>query len=386
MYRNVILTGGTSVFNQNNVFYKKTIEENIFEIKASNPILKNKDKKDEEVENWILEMKKDFENIDEDSKNISAEFSVIIELKKQNKLAENSKIVIFYTDSLGGELSALINKDVLEYVFDVEVEIVKTDEFNVGDKTKINNSMSNFLEKLGSKLKIMDKYSTFFAPIGGYKIMTYLGYIAGSFYGHNIGYIFEGTQKLIEIPTIPIKIDYDLIYDNLDFIQKVLKNDISIIDSNKIDEFIQANAYFFEKEDNMVSLNAFGKMVFENILNTKVLIGRKVYEGIDKNIKKVIGQGILGLISKNKQNKLTGGNDFKNELYHNANWNIKKPYLYKGKSGDPIFRAVWDYDEEKDELKIYKFWTNHDKYESECEKSQKIEGYILNDDLIEFYF
>ncbi|MBZ4663982.1 MAG: hypothetical protein JG776_1697 [Caloramator sp.] len=384
-FNKVIITGGTSVFGYNN--YLKEMAVDISEL---NILLK---RGQVTLEDAIKKCKDRQFPVDEGYyKRISAEFSVINELKKAGHLSEQFDVTILHTDTKDGCLAAEINKKIIEQQFNTKVKLVEVENLDVSNSRKLRENLGDFMEKLSRELVQSYKEYTFFAPIGGYKLMTYLGYVVGSFYGYETGYLYEENQVLIKIPPMPVKIDIEWILKKRDLLIKLLKDEIvyfsDLEEKDKI--FINENSFFFERvsddNDQLVSLNAYGEFILKDYLFTRKLVSRDlIYMFDDAKYRNHIQANLLNLISKVKSFYRDGnkGKNIIGEIMHNKEWGFDKPYLYKGDSnGELVFRCLWDYDFNNDEIKIFEIWTNHADYERECAAISK-KGYNKNQEMVE---
>lgn len=385
MFNKVIITGGTSIFGKNN--YLNELAVDICNLNIS---LKKGEARLEEAIN-ICKSKQFYLN-EENYKKISAEFSVINELKKAGYLSEPFEVVILHTDTKDGSLAAEINKKIIEQEFRTKVKLVKVENIDVSNSRKLRENLGDFMDKLSRELVQSYKDYTFFAPVGGYKIMTYLAYVIGSFYGYDTGYLYEENQVLIKIPPMPIRINIEWILMKKDLLRKMLNgNIIYLSELDEIDkEFINENTFFFEKvpegNDHLVSINAYGEFILKDYLSTKKLVSRDLFYMFgDSKYRAHIQGNLLNLISKVKS-FYRDGNREKNvmgEIMHNNDWGFEYPYLYKGASnGELVFRCLWDYDINEDVIEILEIWTDHADYVRDCKVIEN-KGYSKDKIMVE---
>ncbi|AEX84851.1 hypothetical protein XO10_02090 [Marinitoga sp. 1135] len=369
MYSNIVLTGGKSILGKFNLLGKFIEDNNIEHVKNL---------KSEDVEKWIEKVKVAFQNSKSDPKKVSVEYSLVHTLKEMNKLANNPDISIIHTNTKEGIISAKLNEYIFRKDFNANV-ILKGVDFDINDRIKLNKQYGEFMDILVTELQKGNIYNTFFSPTPGYKVMSYLGYVAGSFYGYKMGYLYEEGSVFQEVPPIPIKFDIEESIDYLYLIKEIQESEIKYNSLSKMEqEFIDNHTYFFDTIDGVVVLNAFGLFLFKNILTTEIFISdelKEMWDKLDNDKRKFVKTQIFELIRKIKLFK-SNNNSYKGELMHNKSWEGKrfnKPYLYKSITGN-IFRAVWDTDENK--LNLYYIWLDHDKYEREYEKiMQKYQDY-----------
>lgn len=384
-FNKVIITGGTSIFGKNNYLNEVAVDV----CNLNNLVRKGEINLEEAIN--ICKSKQFLVN-EEHYKRISAEFSVINELKKSKRLSENFEVTILHTDTKDGCLAAEINKKIIEQEFKTSVKLVEVENIDVSNSRKLRENLGDFMDKLSRELVQSYKDYTFFAPIGGYKIMTYLGYVIGSFYGYETGYLYEENQVLIKIPPMPIRINIEWILTKKDLLRRMLNDDIVYFsDLNEKDRiFIDENSFFFEKvkegEDYLVSLNAYGQFILKDYLSTKKMVSKDLlYMFSDTKCSTHIQSNLLNLVSKVKSFYRDGnkGKNVMGEIMHNKDWGFEYPYLYKGDSnGELVFRCLWDYDANEDVIKIFDIWLDHANYERDCRRIKE-RGYNKNIDMVE---
>lgn len=307
---------------------------------------------------------------------------MLCSLKANDKMLEEPKIILIHTDTFAGRAAAYLNKEILERDFKAEVKLDEIKDLDVTNRVKLNRSLGDFMSLVNEHLHGRHKSYVCFAPIGGYKIFSSLGYIVASFNDLPTAYLHEDRQVLHEIPPIPVKYDIKFIEENGEFLRKLYISDI--LEQRDLEYYqlhlIKENSHFFETADNMISINPFGLFIcdqdeFRHIFGIKVFISQDVVQLFEKfpSAKSFIHQQLLELIKKIESK----GNNA--DLYHEREFkNLKnktlKFHLYKGASnGTHVFRASWKYDEEKRELYINYIWLNHDDYEGEVARGKGLE-------------
>ncbi|ABP65705.1 hypothetical protein Csac_0050 [Caldicellulosiruptor saccharolyticus DSM 8903] len=177
-------------------------------------ICKEKGLTDEEIKRLVKER----------PNQVSAEFSMLNGLKEKELLDDKFSVSIIHSDTPDGIMAALINKKVIELIFEGSIVFMaEVEDVDVSNEVKLQRSLGNFMQVVAKELLKGSKETTFFAPIGGYKYMTYLGYVAGALFGYPSGYMYEKDQELLVVPPIPIEINFDLIAKNKNFIANLLK-------------------------------------------------------------------------------------------------------------------------------------------------------------------
>ena len=372
MFKNIVMTSGVSIFGSYNIFGKLTREKNIFEFDRTNPVKPAGE--EVAIKDWLKVMRKNFDKIEGNEHNISAEYSLVHALQKQNKLDKKPIIDLLHSENFGGKASAALIEDILVYIFNAEVNSIEIKELDVTDRLKLNRGLGDFMARLNKVLE--DKHSQFtcFAPIGGYKVFSYFGYIAGSLNDLPTAYLHEDKQVLQEIPPVPISYDTGFILDNDQFLRRLYFFGGSLEEFNYQEkEIIGKYSHFFDFADDLVDINAFGilicKKYFPHIFAVQVYLSKEAQDVIESNPsnKQFAYQQLRNLAQKLDE----GIKDW--DLYHEREFKNLNPSeleysLYKASQGE--FRATWKYDASNKELFVNYIWFNHKRYEREVEQGK----------------
>lgn len=385
MYSKIVMTGGISLFGRNNLFGKLTRDKELFKFERTNPLPKDSQDEKKEIENWIKEMRNHLNEIEGHEENVSAEYSMIYALKVNDKLAGRPEIVLIHTNTFGGRAAAYLNKEILEKRFNAKVKLDEIKELDITDRIKLNRSLGDFMSLINKYLSNSHKSYTCFAPIGGYKIFSYLGYIVGSFNDLPTTYLHEDRQVLHEIPPVPIEYDETFVEENSEFLRELYIK--GIMEEKELDyhqkQLVKENSHFFEVGDGLVIINIFAENFvckqdnFRHIFGTKVFISEEVSRLIKRNTseQEFIYQQIRVLTDK-IENKSDDDNLNHENTFSTLKDKTLKYHLYKGASNGKrgnVFRCSWKYDDKKRNLYINFVWLDHDVYEREAARGKGLE-------------
>lgn len=382
MYHRIVMTGGISLFGGHNFFGKLTRDKKLLNFDRTNPYPSDYQRAEEELKNWLNEMKNYFFQIREKEQNLSAEYSMLHSLKANGKIIEKPEVILMHTDTFAGRAAAYLNKEILEREFNVKVELDEIKDLDVTNRVKLNRSLGDFMSLVHKHLHGSHKDYVCFAPIGGYKIFSSLGYIVASFNNLDTAYLHEDKQILHEIPPIPVKYDDNFIEENSEFLRKLYISEIleqtDLAYHHRV--LVKENSHFFETLDTMVSINAFGLFIcnqdkFRHIFGSRIFINKEVSKLIEltPSAKEFIYQQIIGLIKKIESQEHIA------YLYHEREFNTLKDktlkyHLYKGSSkGTHVFRAAWKYNEAKRDLYLNFIWLDHEVYDREAPYGKGLE-------------
>ncbi|GAB4295124.1 MAG: hypothetical protein Kow0068_19850 [Marinilabiliales bacterium] len=168
-------------------------------------------------------------SIDE-AKKASAELNGLLSF--DTKYTKNDLLYFVVTDTYQSNLAFEVVNTFLKSNFDIEGQKIELKSLTTKNKHEFVEGIKELLRWVNQHLPgyIKNNYSVYFNLTGGFKSL--LGYLTpvGMFYANSIFYIFE-TGELIEIPKLPITIDYTLF-------------------ESKAKEFLLMDAnYFFTKND-----------------------------------------------------------------------------------------------------------------------------------------
>lgn len=384
MYHHIVMTTGVSLFAGRSVFGGWTRERDYFKFEQGrhNPYLHEGTTEEQVTKQWLQEAQEVFASASQDPENVSAEYTMLHVLRKQNKLSDQPNVILFHTETLGGRLAAKLMHKVIEHDFGATVRLhgVAIDVKN--ERVQLNSQIGDYMKKLSDALIWGDPTSTCFAPIGGYKVMTSFGYIVGAFHGYPTAYVQEEAQhRLHIIPPVPLDIPEVFFEAHVDFIRRLRKKDLIPYDDLNYHEQTVVDSYpaLFDIDEGLVCFNPFGEFLFKReqyrtSLETKVYVSEAVLRLIDKHPsqKAYIYQQIRVLMEKARQDDISD----RGILHHERDFaDLKgrklKYKLYKGASNgrSGVFRATWNYEEDDDILFINYLWLKKP-YEEEVKQGR----------------
>lgn len=379
MYNRMILTGGISLFTNRTL--NPILEEGYSDFfKIDEKLDDEKIVLMDEIVAYLKGKLATFERHDF----VSAECSMVATLQKGNRLIEQPVITLFHTDTFKGTAAAILNKWLLETYFQAQVKLVKLYDLDVNNRMILTRALGRYLSDLSDALQEGEPNSTCFAPIGGYKVMTSLGYLVGALHHYPTAYLHEGSNILHEIPPVQLNIDESFIERNHGFLKRLLKEDFIEIDTLTQEEkrIIDDQPTFFSEEDKHVYLNPFGRFLcdqdkYYKYFKSHVYIEKNEKEKIDKRYKNywpVVYREVNQLIYQHAN----PSEKYFTTLYHEKGFHMLKGkeynyHIFKGGNA-PVFRATWNYDTRKDAYFIAKVWFDH----NECERESFAEIGLLN--------
>lgn len=370
-YHRIVITSGISLFGTYNIFRKWADAQSIFNYERTNPLPPSGISSETCMKNWEKACyDTDLSRIaKEKPKNVSAEYSLLYALKSTERLGSKPKVFLIHTDTFGGKAASFLLSKLIRADFEADVSPLEVADIDTSDRNKLSRSLGGFMETVAKTLEDADPSFTCFAPVGGYKVMTSLGYLAGAYMGFPTAYLHEDDQALHEIPAVPIRIAESEI-QNLSFLLRQMCNkNFEWTELSKDDQWkIKQHPYFFDRIDTLVGCNAFARFIMarpENHLLFKTRIK------ISKESEAIINGGgsdkFIRQQTEELLKKLEYPGQYLGVLRHDTNFESLKNsifYLYRGsRKGKLIFSVAYHYDKNEDVLYINRIWTDHDIYQ-----------------------
>lgn len=300
-----------------------------------------------------------------DYKNISAEMTSLFKIIEYS----SDKIHFFYTDTLDGELCAVLLQEYWQKKLNYECEITKVKQLNVYSgiqfkKYGVKNLMEEIIKIVDNK-NLKDERNFIINSTSGFKsIAPYLTIIAMTF-GIDNKYIFERSGELLTIPPLPFRLDFDIIINNIEFL-KFIDREIQI-KSSDIRKYVQnedvknliISSLLIEVDKQTYELSAFGLLLWENFKKKSGIVNitnelKKQLNSSDKLTINIFENNVIKLFDP----------QFRNLSIHS--WqNYHGDYIIaKTSGGNRLTRFVYYFDMQSNKLYIrYFFIDGHDEYE-----------------------
>jgi putative CRISPR-associated protein (TIGR02619 family) len=383
-YHHIVLTTGISLFNPHNVFRKWADDLGLFVYERTNPMPAGGLTESEAMGRWeeafrgrLMELER---LVKDNPESVSAEYSLLHSLQSAGRLGPSPRVDLIHTGSLGGRASARLLGTLIAMVFEARVGQRSVDDIDPKDRERMRRSLGGFMDAVAAALGNGDPSVSCFAPVGGYKIMTSLGYLVGAYMGFPTAYLHEDHQALHEIPAAPVNIDADVLRELAPLMRRLRNHGDAEWDGLTAGEreAISRYGYLFERLDNLVGVNAFGRFLMDRPGHRAMFWQQvRVSPTVDRMTQGRLGLAISLQVSELLK-KLKTPLRFRGELGHEAAFDGlgETPFsLYKSASRGTVFRAAYQYDADEETLYLNRVWMDHDLYEREASK-----GIGLRDD------
>ena len=371
MYNRMIITSGVSLIFNNRLLIEQK-QTDFFKLDEQLT-----DETTEISDELIDYLSKSLEKMDRDElQPKSAEISMVMVQQARKHLVDQPFITLFYTDTLKGRTAGFVNKYILEKVCGATVEMQKIFELDVDNRSLLNRALGKYLSDVSRALLSGEPRTTCFAPIGGYKVMTSLGYLVGALHNYPTAYLHEGSTVVHEIPPVNIEVNEEVIKENHHVLKKFLVDDCFELKDLSRDErkLVQNQSVMFEQVEGLVELNPFGRFLCEQdkyykYFKSQVYVEASLKQMIDNRYAHYwenVYEEIKSLIFQNESKSAK----FRATLYHESDFAVLNGlnlsyHLFKG-GNSPIFRAIWRYDKEQDSYYISYIWFDHKDYKREA--------------------
>lgn len=294
-------------------------------------------------------------------KNVSAEYSLLHALRSAGRLAPSPTVYLVHTDSLDGRLAAMFDKRMLEQDFGARVVLREVSDLNPASPVAMRRALGGYLAALAEYLQDAPPHGTAFAPLGGYKVMTSLGYLAGALFGFGTLYLFEDAQHLIEVPAVPLDVSPERLADVRPLFWRVRDEDVIRIEALEQPERERVDAFpwLFDRVDDDVAVGPFADLLLESpahrgALQRAVVVAAEVP---DNEGSRAAIERLLAELAKGARGDL---------LFHERDFGHRATdfHVFKTRS-DGKYRAAWRL-ESPDRLQVRRVWVDdHDGYERE---------------------
>jgi putative CRISPR-associated protein (TIGR02619 family) len=358
--KKIITTVGTSLFENYHKKYRDTAFEDLYDFFKNNEIsAKELDKQELRKKSLIDKFNSNYFKNNFDA---SAEIKSLIKL--QEELKEDFDIYLLHSDTALGRLAAEIIKDNISLYEEYGLKISRVD-IHLIEELKIQNRqkfIQGMQELINNIYKISQNYwgNVVINITGGYKATIPYLTILAQVNQCPIYYIFENTDALIQIPNIPIDINWKLFEDYWKSFSLIEKSN-GIKESDLPEKFLKDCRAFLESVDinneHYCVLNPLGEILW-NKYKEKYF----VFYTTDDIYEKINHKEIQRIFKSKFSNPQIRGS--KTQIKNNH-------YVYD--DGNNPYRIF--YFEEKDVIYVYEVFANHDDYSK-----------YLNDTLIDQKF
>jgi putative CRISPR-associated protein (TIGR02619 family) len=301
---------------------------------------------------------------------VSAECAIVHALHAERRLGPRPVVAVVHSDTFAGEAACWLVKHVLESTLEATVKPCRTADLDAENKVAFARSLGQLMTNVRNELGAGEPQTTCFSPIGGYKVMTALGYVAGSVGGYPMAYLHERTKVLHLVPPIPVRFDETVAREHAALFRALSRAPREMHELGSAEQdVVESHPFLFERADSLVMLGAFGVFVLEQLdpgaLRTAVCVSDPVRALLRDGGQRAFLAKELRLLAE----KLLDPERHRGVLHHEQAFDMHgaEVALYKGASGKAgVCRALYRYSESDDTLRVFHVWTNHDAYEREA--------------------
>ena len=229
----LIATCGTSILTNNREVYK--------DILGDRPLNSISESDAKNIKEKIIDYLKDKKVFD---RKCGAELNSTYYILEKRYFS-NKKIYLIVSDSEEGKLSGEIIKELLkEKLKTQEVEIIKIENLNITKEFDFaKKGLRNLVSKVTSILSI-EHHNSILAPIGELKAQIFIVGLLGQLFKVPASYLYENSTNIIELLPLPISLDLNFFFRNLELISKI--NESGMIDKKEIKNY---NSYLNQEPE-----------------------------------------------------------------------------------------------------------------------------------------
>lgn len=362
MYARIILTTGTSALAPQNLG-KWARTQDVFAWPGRDPVVPAGRPMEEVFEAWAAALRSppDFDPV-----HTSAEISTLNALKKLGRMVKAPSVVLIHTETVAGRAAAAIVKRAASVLFDAHVTLRSIGGLDARSPRTLRAALGTFMCEVAESLEAGEPRTTCFAPIGGYKVMTSLGYLAGAYLGFPTAYIHEDLQVLHTVPAVPVNISETEMKTVGPLVRRVGEA-MEVCDLTELERAqVDRHGYLFEQDGEVIGMSPFchflrARPALRPILGTQVVASAQAAAQLDGH-RAFVAKELDDLL---RDREISGKRAV---LYHEKSFGRRDAlfHLYKGSSGMLPFRAAWRYVERTDTLEVNHIWLKHDQYEREA--------------------
>lgn len=370
----VVVTSGTSALTGRNMFVSWAQETGLVRVEGPSASCAVDDPAEALVRfRWVLGRLPEVSP--SELMNVSAECAIVQALRDEKRLAEEPDVGIVCSDTFAGQAAAELVKKVLERSLGARVKLRRTADLGAESRGAFVRSLGRMMADVLEELRIGDPSATCFAPIGGYKVMTALGYVAGSVGGYPMAYTHERTRVLHLVPPIPVRLDPGVARKHAGLFRTTAppRGARALSELSAEERAVVAeHPFFFEQAEDLVELSAFGVFALEQVdagaLKTRVLLAPDAGSSLAGNQDGPFVAKELRTLTE----KLQDPDRHRSVLRHEVDFGVRDGCvsLYKGASGKGgVFRCAYRHDASEDTVYVFRIWLDHAAYEREAARA-----------------
>nr|WP_290666870.1 putative CRISPR-associated protein [Ardenticatena sp.] len=244
----------------------------------------------------------------QERRRLSAELNGIYGLFPDGQLPTRDSHLLIATDTELGTTAAKILKNFLRRNGVQDVQILSPEGLQSKDEIQFRRAIRDLFKQVQEIVQGYQNYNynIIFNLVGGFKSLQSYLTISGMFYADKITYIFEGTNNLLTIPRLPLKVDDKKLRQPEYAVQLAL---LSAGYLYSRDEIRLPGALWEEDQNGDVTISAWGQLIWDqiksDILSEELLefpcleYGKTFRDDFKKNTsKRVALQETLAKVSK----------------------------------------------------------------------------------------
>ncbi len=365
-YHRIVLTAGTSALLGSNHFAAGAGQSGLLRIQAPRVLPPEGSAEEESLEAWRAWVDRvPIKGIP--LERVSAEISVLRLLQAERRLGGAPVVSLIHSDTFGGEAAALLVARVIEENFQGQVNLRRAHDLDVEHPRKLARSLGGYMAVVDEEIQKGEPGTTCFAPLGGFKVMTALGYVVGCVRGFPMVYVHESKQSLLHtIPPVPVALNTQGLEAYQPLFRQIHREQVVRLEtlSSPQHGVLEDHPYLFERTEDEVAFSPFGAFLAVRMLRRRVRVSPQAKAAADHgDTRSLVLAELRDLLAR-----LEDPERHRGTLHHEQSWSVPGTVLslFKGASGGAgVFRAAYWCDSEGD-LHVEHVWTDHAVYERQA--------------------
>ncbi len=188
---------------------------------------------------------------------------------------------LIQTDTYQGSLTATLLKDFLKDA-NLNAEVVIPQKLNTNSTGEFNKGIRELIERCHTRLTPLKEsgYRIFFNLVGGFKALQGYMNTIGMFYADRIYYIFEGSDNMINIPKLPVRVDSSVLKPHAALLAMMSVGN-PLCSAHQVKGILGAGVLFEVDSNGDAMISPSGMLIWEQVKEEIFLEGLLEFPGIE---------------------------------------------------------------------------------------------------------
>ncbi|KPC98390.1 hypothetical protein LR69_03426 [Geobacillus sp. BCO2] len=156
MYHHIVITCGVSLLNKSENVFSMNRDEIMGEIRPWLNAVNIDEEKKRKIDQWIRHAWQFAHEVAQNPNRVSAEYSMMYELRRQGKLAERPTVVLIVTETVGGWIVEAMLTRLLEKDFQANVRIMYVD-VDVNNPRRMQETLGEYMKTVADAFRVENR-------------------------------------------------------------------------------------------------------------------------------------------------------------------------------------------------------------------------------------